>query len=75
MELPAELRDGIVWRHRSGEGYKKNAALRFQWPPSFLNGRSLEQPGFYIELPGQTEQSGEKDLSKIGDQEPDGQSG
>jgi transposase len=25
-ELPAELRDRIVSRHRSGEGYKKNSA-------------------------------------------------
>ena len=27
-ELPAELRDRIVSRHRSGEGYKYSAALK-----------------------------------------------
>jgi len=36
-ELPEKLRDRIVARHRSGQGYKKNLLhlrfLRAQWPP------------------------------------------
>lgn len=44
-----------------------------QWalrPSSSVNGRSLEPPGLFQEL----ERSGEKGLSKEGDQEPDGRS-
>ena len=40
-ELSVELRDRIVSRHRSGKWYQ-----RTQWPPSFLNGRSLEPPRY-----------------------------
>ena len=46
-----------------------------QEPPKFLNGRSLDQPGLFLELAAcQTERSGEKGLGKRGDQEPDGHS-
>ena len=50
-ELPAELRDRIVSRHRSGEGYKYNsAALKVPIVPYILNRRGLEQPGLFLEL-------------------------
>ena len=45
-----ELRDMIVSRHRSGEGYQYWRSPRTQWPPSFLNGRSLEPPRLFLEL-------------------------
>ena len=46
-ELSVELRDRIVSRHRSGERVPKcfcsiEVPPRTHWPPSFLNGRSLE---------------------------------
>ena len=53
-ELSVELRDRIVSRYRSGEGYQKMyAAMKVPkkpWPPSFLNGRSLEPPRLLLEL-------------------------
>ncbi len=53
-ELPEELRDRIVARHRSGQGYKKiSAALKV--PKStvasiILNGRRLGRPEPFLEL-------------------------
>ena len=47
---------------------------RTQWPPSFLNGRRLEPPRLFLELPlGQTEKSGDQ-TGQGGDQESDGHS-
>ena len=53
-ELSVERRDRIGSRHRSREVYKQILqhwrAPRTQWPPSFLNGRSLEPPRLFLEL-------------------------
>ncbi len=62
-ELPEELRDGIVARHRSGQGYKKiSAALKV--PKSTVASIILKWKTFGMTrtLPraGQTELSGEK---------------
>ena len=79
-DLSVELRDRIVSRHRSGEGYQNiSAALKvpnntvasiiFKWL-KFGTTKTLPRAG----PPGQTEQSGEKGLGQGGDQEPDGHS-
>jgi transposase len=71
-ELSVELRDRIVSRHRSGEGYQKMAtalkvhkntvaSIILKWKRA-----SKSWP------PSQTEESGEKALGQGGDQEPDG---
>ncbi len=74
-ELPEELRDRIVARHRSGQGYKKmSAALKV--PKStvasiILKWKTLGRPEPFIELAsGQTELSGEKSLGERGKEEP-----
>jgi hypothetical protein len=51
-ELSVELRDRIVSRHRSGEGYQNiSAALKVpkNTVNSFLNGRSLEPPRLFLD--------------------------
>ena len=53
-ELPAELRDRIVLRHRSGEGYK-NISAALKVPKSkaasiIIKSKKLEQPGLFLEL-------------------------
>jgi hypothetical protein len=75
-ELSVELRDRIVSRHKSEEGYQtisaelkvpKNtvASITLKW-------KNLEPPRLFLELTyGQTEQSGKKGLGQRGDQEPD----
>ncbi len=68
-ELPEELRDRIVARHRSGQGYKKNSAA-LKVPKStvasiILKWKTLGQPEPYLELAvGQTELSGEREVKK-----------
>ena len=47
-ELSIELRDRVVSSNRSGEGYQRSP--RTEWPPFFLNGRSLEPPILFLEL-------------------------
>ncbi len=75
-ELPEELRDRIVARHRSGQGYKKNSAalkvpkstvasIILKWK-TFGTTRTLPRAG----RPGQTELSGEKSLGERGKEEP-----
>ena len=53
-EVSLELRDRIVSRHRSGEGYQNiSAALKVPKntvATSFLYGRSLEPPRLFLEL-------------------------
>ena len=76
-ELSVQLRDRIVSRHRLGKGTKTFLlhwrSPRTQWPPSFLNGRSLEPPRLFLELAARpTEQLGKKGLGQGGAQEPDG---
>ena len=49
--LSVELRDGIVLRHRSGEGYQiMCAALKFHKNTVALNERNLEPPRLFLEL-------------------------
>ncbi len=73
-ELPEELRDRIVARHRSGQGYKKiSAALKV--PKSTVASIILKWKTFGTTrtLPrasGQTELSGEKSLGERGKEEP-----
>ncbi|KAI3374191.1 hypothetical protein L3Q82_006043 [Scortum barcoo] len=75
-ELPKELRDRIVARHRSGQGYKRiSAALKLpkstvasiilKWK-KFGTTRTLPRPG----RSSQTEQSWEKSLGERGKEEP-----
>jgi hypothetical protein len=76
-ELSVELRDKIVSRHRSGEGYQKvYAALKV--PNNTVSSIILKWKKFGTTktLPGagrsgQTEQLGEKGLGQRSDQEPD----
>ena len=79
-ELSVELRDRIVSRHRSGEGYPyisaalkvpKNtvASIILKWK-KFGTTKTLPRAG----RPGKTEESGEKGLGQGCDQEPDGHS-
>ena len=53
-ELTVELRDRVVSRHGSVTGYHKCLqhwrSPRTQWPPPFLNGRSLEPPRPFLQL-------------------------
>ena len=53
-ELSVELWDRIVTRNKSGEAYKKILqhwrSPRTQLSPSFLNGKSLEQPILFLVL-------------------------
>uniref|UniRef100_A0A2D4G565 Uncharacterized protein n=3 Tax=Micrurus TaxID=8634 RepID=A0A2D4G565_MICCO len=75
-ELPAEIRDSIITRHRSGEGYNKISAVQ-KVPKSTMASITLKWKTFGTDtsnswMPSQTEQSGEKSLSNRGDQEPDG---
>ena len=51
-ELPKELRDRIVARHRSGQGYKRiSAALKVpKSTVASLNGRSLGRPELFLDL-------------------------
>ena len=79
-ELSVDLRDRIVSRHRSGEGYRKiSEALKapmstvasiIRKEKKFGTTRTLRRVG----LPGQTERSGEKGISQGGDQQPDSHS-
>jgi hypothetical protein len=75
-ELSIELRDRIVSRYRSGEGYQKmSAALKVPKntvPSIILKWMKLGTTKSWP--PGQTEQLGEKGLGQGGDQEPDGHS-
>lgn len=75
-ELPAELRDRIVSRDRSGKGYK-NISVALKVPKSTVASIILiwKTFGTTRTLPSQTEQSGEKGLGKRGDQESDSHSG
>ena len=77
-ELSVELRDRIVSRHRSGEGYQKmSAALKvpkntvasiiLKWK-KFGTPKTFPRAG----RPSQTEQLGEKGLGQGSDQELDG---
>ena len=77
--MSVELRDRIVLRHRSGEGYQKmSAALKF--PKKTVVSIILKCNKFgstktSASCPtGQTEQSGKKGRGQGGDQEPDGHS-
>jgi hypothetical protein len=56
-DLSADLRDRIVSRHRSGGRYKIKICC-IEGPPSFLNGRSLEQPRIFLELAARPNQLG-----------------
>ncbi len=74
-ELPEELRDRTMARHRSGQGYKKmSAALKV--PKSTVASIILKWKTFGTtrNLPswpsGQTELSGEKSLGERGKEEP-----
>ncbi len=73
-ELPEELRDRIVARHRSGQGYKKNSAalkvpkstvasIILKWK-TFGTTRTLPRAGRPAKL------SGEKSLGERGKEEP-----
>jgi hypothetical protein len=80
-ELSLELQDriGLCRSTDLGKGTKTFLqhwrSPRTQWPPSILNGKSLEPLRLSLELaPGQTKKSGEKGLGQGGDQEPDGHS-
>ena len=77
-ELSVELRDRIVSRHRSGEGYKQlSAALKvpnnsvasiiLKWQ-KFVSTKTLPRAGCTAKLSNQ----GEKGLCQGGNQEPDG---
>ncbi len=67
-ELPEELRDRIVARHRSGQGYKKmSAALKV--PKSTVASIILKLKTFGTTRT-QTELSGEKSLGERGKEEP-----
>ncbi len=58
-ELSVDLRDRIVSRHRSGEGYRKTV---LKVPMSIIHKwKSLEPPGLFM-MSGQTEQSGRRAL-------------
>ena len=75
-ELSVELRDRIVSRHRSGEGYQ-NISAALKVPKNTVASIILKWKKFRTTKsfpPGQTEQSGEKGLGQGGDQEPDGHS-
>ena len=73
-ELPAELRNRIVSRHRSGDGYKTNSAafksrvasIILKWK-KFGTTRTPSRAG----RPAKLSNQGKKDLGKRGDQEPD----
>jgi hypothetical protein len=55
MELSIELRDNIVLRHRSGEGYQ-NISAALKVPKNTVasnNGRRLEPPRLFLELTAQ----------------------
>ena len=80
-ELSEELRDQIVPRHRSGEGFPKQLlhhwrSSRTKWPQSFLKMELVwnHQDSSESWPPSQTEQLGEKGLGQGGDQQPDGHS-
>jgi hypothetical protein len=79
-ELSVELRDSIVLRHRSGEGYQKMSAslkvskntvasIILKWKKL---GTTKTRPRAH--RPGQNEQSEEKGLGQGGVQEPNGHS-
>ncbi len=75
-ELPEELRDRIVARHRSGQGYKKNSAalkvpkstvasIILKWK-MFGTTRTLPRAG----RPAKLSYRGEKSLGERGKEEP-----
>ncbi len=66
-ELPEELRDRIVARHRSGQGYK-NISAALKVPKSTVASIILEWKTFGTS--SQTELSGEKSLGERGKEEP-----
>ena len=76
-ELTEELRDRIVSRHRSGEGYQ-NISAELKVPKNTVASTILKWKRFgttkTLPIAGQTEKSGEKVLGQGGDQEPDGHS-
>ena len=73
-ELSIELRDRIVSRHRSGEGYKKMSAA-FKVPKNTVASIILKWKKFgTTKILPRAEQSGEKGLGLGGDQDPDGHS-
>ena len=74
-ELSVELRDRIVSRHRSGEGYQMSAALKVpkNTVASIILPR-LYQDSYSSWPPSQTDQSGEKSLGQGGDLELNGHS-
>jgi hypothetical protein len=79
-ELSVELRDRIVLRHRTGEGYQKLSAA-LEVPKNTVASIILKWKKFgttktlpRADRPGQTEQSGEKGHGHGGDQEPNDQS-
>ena len=75
-ELSVELRDRIVSRHRSGEGYHKlSAALKF--PKNTVSSIILKWKKFGITktlpracCPAKLSKIGEKSFGQGGDQEP-----
>ncbi len=72
-ELPEELRDRIVARHRSGQGYK-NISAALKVPKSTVASIILKWKTFgttrTLPRAGQTELSGEKSLGERGKEEP-----
>jgi hypothetical protein len=75
-ELSVELRDSIVSRHRSGEGYQNISAVLKVPKNTVTSILQWKKFGTTKALPraGHTGQSAEKGLGQGGDQEPDGHS-
>ena len=74
-ELSVELRDKIVRRHRSREGYKTISSVESSQEHNQLHHEEMERKwndpdSSWSWLFNKTEKPGKKDLGKGGDQEP-----
>ena len=64
-----EFRERVLWRHRSGDGYKESAVLKDPNIHSGPHNSQREQQGLFVELAIQPNWAVEKGVCKRGDQE------